>query len=75
VLTVLSTIYFGWHYILDDIAGFAIGWLSVAVAQRVTGSEPAARGRRPSASQPVAAQTADHKPDTNRDEDRHAPPR
>jgi membrane-associated phospholipid phosphatase len=74
VLTVLSTIYFGWHYILDDIAGFAIGWLSVAVAQRVTGSEPAARGRRPSASQPVAAQTADHKPDTNRDEDRHAPP-
>lgn len=40
VLTVLSTIYFGWHYILDDIAGFAIGWLSVAVGQRVTGNRP-----------------------------------
>jgi membrane-associated phospholipid phosphatase len=39
VLTVLSTIYFGWHYILDDIAGFAIGWLAVAAAQRVTGNE------------------------------------
>jgi len=45
VLTVLSTIYFGWHYILDDIAGFAIGWLSVAIAQRVTGNEPVSRTR------------------------------
>jgi membrane-associated phospholipid phosphatase len=39
VLTVLSTVYFGWHYILDDIAGFAIGWLAVAAGQRVTRSE------------------------------------
>jgi membrane-associated phospholipid phosphatase len=38
-LTVLATLYFGWHYILDDIAGFGIGWLSVAVGQRVTGNK------------------------------------
>lgn len=29
VLTAISTIYFGWHYIVDDIAGLAIGGLSV----------------------------------------------
>jgi hypothetical protein len=59
---VLSTIYFGWHYILDDIAGFAIGWLCVAVGQRVTGSEPAVRGRRRSAAPPASAQAVEHVP-------------
>jgi membrane-associated phospholipid phosphatase len=29
VLTVVSTIYFGWHYIVDDVAGLVIGGLSV----------------------------------------------
>ena len=28
-LTVVSTLYFGWHYISDDIAGAGIAWLSV----------------------------------------------
>jgi membrane-associated phospholipid phosphatase len=37
VLTVISTIYFGWHYILDDIAGFAIGLLSVWIGAKTTG--------------------------------------
>lgn len=27
--TTVATIYFGWHYIVDDIAGLAIGWLAV----------------------------------------------
>lgn len=45
-LTVVATIYFGWHYILDDIAGFGIGWLSVAVGQRVTGNSSTARHQR-----------------------------
>lgn len=27
--TVVATIYFGWHYLVDDVAGFAIGWLAV----------------------------------------------
>lgn len=31
-LTLVSTIYFGWHYIIDDIAGLVIGAVSVAVA-------------------------------------------
>ncbi|CAN5157779.1 hypothetical protein BH24ACT12_BH24ACT12_23910 [soil metagenome] len=36
-LTIVSTIYFGWHYLLDDVAGIGIGWLSVALAARFTG--------------------------------------
>src|SRR4051794_12714426 len=37
VLTVLATLYFGWHYAVDDIAGFAIGGVAVAVAGVATG--------------------------------------
>jgi membrane-associated phospholipid phosphatase len=44
VLTVLSTIYFGWHYILDDIAGLSIGLLSVWIGARMTG-HPMAKQR------------------------------
>jgi hypothetical protein len=32
VLTVAATIYFGWHYIVDDIAGLAIGAAAVLLA-------------------------------------------
>jgi len=44
-LTILSTIYFGWHYVLDDVAGIAIGWFAVEVGARVTGArgDPPAR--------------------------------
>ncbi len=37
VLTTLSTIYFGWHYLLDDIAGIGIGWLAVWIGAKTTG--------------------------------------
>jgi hypothetical protein len=36
-LTFLATIYFGWHYIVDDIAGAAIGGLAVMLAAWMTG--------------------------------------
>ena len=35
-LTVLATAYFGWHYLVDDVAGLGIGLAAVAVAERVT---------------------------------------
>lgn len=35
-LTITATIYFGWHYIVDDIAGIALGAGSVAIAERAT---------------------------------------
>jgi hypothetical protein len=37
VLVVLSTSYFGWHYIADDVAGVAIGLVSVYVGAWATG--------------------------------------
>jgi PAP2 superfamily len=37
VLTTLSTVYFGWHYLLDDLAGLAIGLVAVWVGAKVTG--------------------------------------
>ena len=37
VLTSLSTVYFGWHYLLDDIAGLAIGWIAVWIGAKTTG--------------------------------------
>jgi hypothetical protein len=36
-LTFLATIYFGWHYIVDDIAGAAIGLIAVALGAAATG--------------------------------------
>src|SRR5918995_131780 len=36
-LTFAATIYFGWHYVVDDIAGFAIGFASVYLGAVLTG--------------------------------------
>ena len=36
-LTFPATIYFGWHYVIDDIAGFAIGFISVYLGALLTG--------------------------------------
>ena len=43
-LTGLGTIYFGWHYVSDDVAGLAIGALGVIAAAYLVGEE----GRLPS---------------------------
>lgn len=37
VLTSISTVYFGWHYLLDDVAGVAIGFIAVWVGAKATG--------------------------------------
>ncbi len=36
-LTVLATVYFGWHYVVDDIAGLLIGLVAVFAGARLTG--------------------------------------
>ena len=36
-LTVLATIYFGWHYVVDDVAGMIIGFAAVYLGARLTG--------------------------------------
>lgn len=42
VMTVLATVYFGWHYLADDFAGALIAWMAVAIGAWATGN----RGRR-----------------------------
>jgi CDP-diacylglycerol--glycerol-3-phosphate 3-phosphatidyltransferase len=36
-LTMIATLYFGWHYVADDLAGIAIGLIAVPVAGVATG--------------------------------------
>jgi hypothetical protein len=36
-LTVVTTIYHGWHYVVDDLAGVLIALMSLAAAQLMTG--------------------------------------
>jgi hypothetical protein len=38
-LTSAATIYFGWHYVLDDVGGLIIGLLALALARALTGFE------------------------------------
>jgi hypothetical protein len=37
VVTIVATIYFGWHYVIDDVAGIVIGALSLVLAQLLMG--------------------------------------
>ncbi len=37
-LVVLATVYFGWHYIVDDIAGVVIGYVAVAAGAYASGN-------------------------------------
>lgn len=46
-LVVLATLYFGWHYLTDDVAGLLIGWAAVAIGGWATGNRRRRR-RRPS---------------------------
>lgn len=39
-LTVVSTVYFGWHYLVDDIAGAVVALAAVEIAWRATGAMP-----------------------------------
>ena len=36
LLTTVATIYHGWHYVLDDVAGLLIGLISLALARLLT---------------------------------------
>lgn len=44
-LTVIATVYFGWHYVLDDVAGLVIAVAALALARGLTGFEPRPAGR------------------------------
>ena len=39
-LTTAATIYLGWHYVVDDLAGVALGALAIVLARGLTGVDP-----------------------------------
>jgi hypothetical protein len=45
-VTLISTVYFGWHYVLDDVAGLAIGAVALVIARAMTGFDWRAARRR-----------------------------
>ena len=51
-LTILATTYFGWHYLVDDVAGLALGGVSVLLAERLTRRAGPAPGEVPDPSSP-----------------------
>ena len=65
-LTTTATVYFGWHYVADDLAGVLIGLAALALARALTGFQPAAARRlrirwRPRlARRPAAAPSGPH---------------
>ena len=48
VLTCLATVYFGWHYLIDDVAGVVIGALAVWLGALATGHKVRFTRRGPS---------------------------
>ncbi|MEA2136281.1 MAG: hypothetical protein QOC68_4190 [Solirubrobacteraceae bacterium] len=44
-LTTTATVYLGWHYVADDLAGMLIGLTALALARGLTGFEPATARR------------------------------
>lgn len=56
-LTAIATVYFGWHYVVDDVAGLAIGALAVYAAARITGYELRPFARRAAVAQRSASAT------------------
>jgi hypothetical protein len=45
-LTCVATVYLGWHFVVDDLAGLAMGWLAVLLGRRLMAvREPYLRGR------------------------------
>jgi len=53
-LTILATVYFGWHYFLDDIGGVAIAVGALLIARALTGIDLRALRLTPRAPQPSA---------------------
>jgi membrane-associated phospholipid phosphatase len=48
VATAIATVYLGWHYVIDDLAGVVIAVLSLSLAALMTGYRAAAARRAPS---------------------------
>ena len=66
-LTVVATVYLGWHYLVDDLAGAVIGTMALALARGLTGFQPRTAGllipkRAGMALPAAAAESGQHAP-------------
>ena len=50
ICTMIATIYLGWHFVLDDVAGLAMAWVAVAIGTRMV---------YPGGKRPIAATAPD----------------
>jgi hypothetical protein len=48
-ITMLGTIYLGWHYVVDNIAGIILGTIALILAGLITGIDPRTYRQRPRA--------------------------
>ena len=53
-LTTTATVYFGWHYVLDDLGGLVIGGMAIVMARALTGFD-LSTARRLSTADPTPA--------------------
>jgi membrane-associated phospholipid phosphatase len=75
-LTCVATVYLGWHFVVDDVAGLAIGWLAVRLGILMAaggGSTPrdlalGLRLQSPAATSRRLPDAAAHAPSTSRPE-------
>ena len=56
-LTLVATVYLGWHYVVDDVAGIAIGAASLVLARLLTGFDP--RSASPPPAVPLREEAAE----------------
>ena len=69
-LTVVSTLYFGWHYIADDIAGASIAIVSVWLGGLATGQKFERHGRGSHPTTSTSSVPVLDEDDDDRDDDR-----
>ena len=55
-ITTIATVYLGWHYFIDDVAGLLVAVAALAVARLLTGYDPRKdRDARAAGAEPVPA--------------------
>jgi hypothetical protein len=52
-VSAVSTVFLGWHYVIDDVAGVAIAFAALGLARLLTGIDPRTARRRRTSEQPI----------------------
>ena len=55
MITVVATVYLGWHYVFDDVAGLFVAVAALFLARVITGYDPRADRKARADGEPVPA--------------------